>query len=403
MNSQFRPALAQRAAGLLLCLFVFSIPWEKSVQMPGVATLSHAIGVLTFLAAAIAAVQRGSIRSPLRPPNLALCLAAVFVLWTGLSYFWSLDRHASGIRIATLAELLGMAWLIWDTCRDSQLQIRLMQSYVWGAVLASAGAGFRYFEGLQTYYRRYAAPGFEPNDFGLVLALSLPLALYLALGTSRLMRWCNRAAAMVVLSALLLTGSRTALVSAFVAFGFVLWTWHKADWGQRASGALLLLFLVLGLRGFAPEATRNRLATVTNELIAGTMHNRTVIWKAGLRVLRHHPILGVGAGAYPEAVRPQLGVPGRPGHSYVAHNTFLSVLVEYGAVGFTVYALMLGTLAIYVWTIAGTERALWAIMLAVWAVGVSTLTWEHHKPTWLVFALILTEWGRPWRAGGFEE
>jgi O-antigen ligase len=278
-----------------------------------------------------------------------------------------------------------------------------MQSYVWGAVAASAGAGLRFFQGQQTYYRRYAAAGFDPNDFGLILALSIPLALYLALRTGNLMRWCNRAAAMLVLCALLLTGSRTALVATFVAFGFALWTWRKADRGQRTSSALLLLFLLLGLYGFAPVATRERLATVTTELTRGTLHKRTLIWKAGLKVLRRHPVLGVGAGAYPEAVRPQLGTPGVPGHQYVAHNTFLSVLVECGGIGFGVYALLLGTLAMYVWTLPSAERALWTIMLAVWAAGVSTLTWEHYKPSWLIVALIMTEWGRPWRTAGLRE
>lgn len=399
MNDAPPSGFAARSTAFLLSLFVFSIPWEKSLQVPGIATLSHLLGILTFFTAAVAAARRRS----LRPPNLALVLAAVFVLWSALTYFWSLDHQATIRRVVTLAELLAMVWIVWDTCRDSILQTRLMQAYVWGAVAACASAGLRFFHGQQTYYHRYAAAGFEPNDFGLVLALSLPLALYLALGAGRLRKWCNRAAAMVVVCGLLLTGSRTALVAAFAAFGFALWTWRKADPGQRASGALLFLFLLLGLYGFAPVATRQRLATTTTELTRGTLHNRTTIWKAGLRVLRRHPILGIGAGAYPEAVRPQLGTPGVPGAQYVAHNTFLSVLVECGAIGFALYALLLGTVAMYVWTLPSTERALWAIMLAVWAVGVSTLTWEHYKPSWLIVALIMTEWGRPWRTAGLPE
>ena len=395
MNSRPRRDFAARAARLLLCLFVFSIPWEKSVQMPGIATLSHLLGILAFTAAAIGAARRGS----LRPPNLALVLSAVFVLWAAMTWLWSVDRQATVTRVITLAELVVMVWLIWDICRDSVLQRQLLQAYVWGAVAASAGAFLRFAQGQQTYWLRYAAAGFDPNDFGLILALSIPIALYLALGAGTLMRWCNRAASMVVMCALLLTGSRTALVAAFAAFGFALWTWRRADWGQRTSSALLLAFLLLGLYGFAPAPTRQRLATVTTELTKGTLHNRTTIWKAGIRVLRHHPVRGIGAGAYPEAVRPQLGTPRVRGAQYVAHNTFLSVLVECGAIGFGIYALLLGTLAVYVWTLPPTERALWAIMLAVWAIGVSTLTWEQYKPSWLLVGLIMTDWGCSWRSG----
>jgi hypothetical protein len=38
---------------------------------------------------------------------------------------------------------------------------------------------------------------------------------------------------------------------------------------------------------------------------------------------------------------------------------------------------------------AGLDRLLWAVMLAVWTVGVNTLSWEIRKPTWLLFALVL--------------
>jgi O-antigen ligase len=127
---------------------------------------------------------------------------------------------------------------------------------------------------------------------------------------------------------------------------------------------------------------------------------RSTIWKTGLKVLRQHPVAGIGAGAYPEAVKPWLGVPGVPGHFYVAHNTFLSVLVECGAIGFLFYGLMLVAAVVYVWTLPATERALWAVMLAVWTIGVSTLTWEQYKPSWLILSLIMTEWGLPWGQTG---
>jgi hypothetical protein len=49
---------------------------------------------------------------------------------------------------------------------------------------------------------------------------------------------------------------------------------------------------------------------------------------------------------------------------------------------------------VFIWTLPSTERALWTVTLAAWAVGVSTLTWEHYKPTWLLFALVMTAWAR---------
>jgi O-antigen ligase len=277
-----------------------------------------------------------------------------------------------------------------------------MQAYVLGAVAASASAYFRYFNDLQTYWRRYAAAGFDPNDFGLILAISSPIALDLAM-RGGLAGWLNRAAVVLVIGAVLLTASRMAMVTTFAAFAFPFLVWKQSGWVPRAASVLLLAVMILGVFRFAPAPARQRLSTITTELTTGTLHNRTTIWKTGLKLYPRHPVAGIGAGAYPEAVKPVLGVPGVPGHFYVAHNTFLSVLVECGGVGFVIFGLMLMVVAVYVWTMQPVERALWAVVLAVWAIGVSTLTWEQYKPTWLILALIMTEWGLPWRQAAPKE
>lgn len=396
MNARSQTGFVERAAWVVLWIFVFSIPLEKTVWVPGIGTIARLLGILAFAAGAVAVVRRGR----LRRPNLALLLAALFVLWTALTYFWSLAPALTAAQSFTFAQLLAMLWLIWELCRGPQRQAQLMQAYVGGTVLASLDTLIRYAQGQQTYYRRYAATGFEPNEFGLTVALSIPLALYLAGQARGWMRWAYRGAVVMAISAVYLTASRTALIATFIAFGFMVLTWRTSERSQRVSCAVLFALLILGLVRFAPTASRQRLATIPTELTQGTLHNRTQIWKAGLKVLRRHAILGVGSGAYPEAVRPALGTPSVPGHRYVAHNTFLSVLVECGAIGFAIYALLLGVLVTFVWMMPSAERALWLVMLAVWAAGVSTLTWEQRKPGWLLFALITTGWARSfWPAG----
>ena len=396
MSPPPRTGIARRAAWALVCLLVFSMPWEKSIMLPGLGTFTRLVGMLAFAGGVAAAVERRS----LRRPNLAMAFAALFAAWSGATWLWSLDRAATLTRATTLAELFAMLWLIWDACRGPARQRQLMQAYVWGAVAASATAWVRYLEHQQTYYRRYAAAGFDPNDFGLILALAIPPALYLALEARGWRRWCYQGAVLAVVSAVVLTASRTALVATLVALVFALWTWRRADIWLKVTTVLMFLLLAVGTLQFAPAPARNRLATLPTELSGGTFHGRTRIWKAGLKVLKRHPVRGVGAGAYPAAVRPWLGVPGVPGHFYVAHNTFLSVLVECGAIGFALYALYLATLAFYIRAMPPVERALWAVVAAAWTVGVSTLTWEQYKPSWLMAALIMTAWARSYWAAG---
>jgi O-antigen ligase len=166
---------------------------------------------------------------------------------------------------------------------------------------------------------------------------------------------------------------------------------------QRWSGVALAALTLFGAFGLAPKEARERIATTTAEITQGTLHKRTTIWKAGLRSWKRFPLRGAGAGAYPDAVEPLIGVPPRAGHEYVAHNTFLSILVETGAIGFKLWLVIAVLLAIFVWVMRPNEVALWSVALVVWAIGASTLTWEHRKPTWLISALIMTEWARSFR------
>lgn len=391
------PAWFERAvAWPLLWVLVFSIPWEKSLMVAGVGTITHLLGVLAVLAGIAAVAQRRA----LRRPNLVLMLAAAFVLWNATTLLWSYAPAATEAKALTLGQLLVMVWLIWELCGTAARETALLAAYVAGAAVSSALTILRFAQGLQTYYRRYAATGFEPNDLGLTVALSIPLALHLALRGRGSQRWVWRGAVALAIAAILLSASRTALVVSFAGFGYSLWTWRKSDLSQKISCLVLLSLLVLGPLYLAPLYSRQRLATLLDEATTGTLHNRTQIWKAGVKVFLERPLIGVGAGGYPEAVRPRLGTPAIAGHRYVAHNTYLSVLVESGSIGFGLFALTILTLAAFVWMMPPMERALWSVMLLVCGVGVMTLTWEHRKPVWFIAALITTAWARSYRPEG---
>lgn len=377
-------------AWVLVWLLVFSMPWEKSLWVPHIGTISQFLGIGAFAAGVFDALRRRAIRRP----NAVLLSATLMVGWFSLTYLWSLDQPATLLRIKTFLELLALIWLIWDQCRGPARQRQLLTAYVFGAMAASGIAFWRYAHHQQTYYLRYAASGFDPNDFGLILALSIAPAMYLMRRGPGLLRWTVAAALVTIIPAILLTASRTALVAALVALVFALLTWRGADVAYRVATALGILALALGPFLLAPAPQRTRLQTLPSELNRGTLHGRTRIWKAGLKAFKRRPICGVGSGAYPEAVAPMLGRPSVPGAQYVAHNTFLSILVETGLIGFALFALLGVLLAFFIAGMRAPERTLWGVMLAVWATGVSTLTWEQYKPTWLIVALIMTEWAR---------
>jgi O-antigen ligase len=134
------------------------------------------------------------------------------------------------------------------------------------------------------------------------------------------------------------------------------------------------------------------------EFAQGTLTGRTVIWKAGWELFRDHPFLGIGANAFRLIVSRVLAEPihaDEYGSASMpaAHNTFLSVLVELGVIGFALFCALLGALALSLRAMPPFQQKLWIVCLAVWVVGVSSLTWEMRKPTWFFLGLLTAQCG----------
>jgi type II secretory pathway pseudopilin PulG len=67
----------------------------------------------------------------------------------------------------------------------------------------------------------------------------------------------------------------------------------------------------------------------------------------------------------------------------LAHNSFLSVLVELGIVGLALFGIILSIALIEVVRQPKWDARFWLTMLAMWLVGASALTYEYRKATWL--------------------
>jgi O-antigen ligase len=143
--------------------------------------------------------------------------------------------------------------------------------------------------------------------------------------------------------------------------------------GVAGGGATLVYSLV-------PKDIFKRLAEGTQ---ADTFQIRMRLWKAGLQYFTEHPFIGSGVGNFRAAVSPRIA------ETIVAHNTFIELLAEEGIIGFTImcaFWLMLGRM---VYLMRREDRLFWATVFLVWAVCVSTLSWEFNKSTWFIYACLM--------------
>jgi len=374
---------AGRVAFAFLWLFVLSFPAEKAFEIPGLGTVSRLFGLMALGAGVLAAIADRRLR-PLSRTHAAL---AVFVLWATLTVRWSLAPDDTAVKVQTYLQLLGMAWLIWEFCPTGARIAGVMRAYVFGTFYADYDTFHRWLGARQTYYQRYATAGFDPNDLALTLALSIPLSFYLARRARRSRAWIYWLQIAMAFLTILLSASRTGFLTACLAAAIVPLGARYMGRTERRLIAVGLLAVVAGAVAVIPAASWKRLSTIGAEVSSGSFNSRSLIWSSGFEEFKKRPLAGVGAGAYPRAVEPVMGWPA--GWRVVAHNTFFSVLVETGIVGFALFATVLGMLVAAVKRMAALDRLLWSVMLAVWAVGVGTLSWEIRKPTWLLFALLV--------------
>jgi O-antigen ligase len=375
-----------------LWLLVFAMPWEDAITISGFGTSVRLIGIVTLGLGVLAVVERGRVRRP----ALGHIVMALFVVLAVLSYLWSLYPEGTLIEAFSYVQLFIMVWLIWELAPGVQEQMHLMRAYVFGTFVSGIDTLYLFLSHQESVYQRYAGAKLDANDLGLIMALSIPMSYYLLIQNHGRMVWLYRVHLILAGTTILLTASRGATLATVVALTIVPLTQARLGGRQRVALLLTVILLIGGILFFVPETSWERLATVPTEFEQGTFTGRTIIWKAGWEIFRVHPFVGIGANAFRVIVSRELAEPIRMGEADPAppaHNTFLSVLVEQGVLGFAVFCGMLGALAISLRGMPPFPQRLWIVSLAVWVVGVSSLTWEMRKPTWFFFGLLMAQCG----------
>jgi O-antigen ligase len=274
--------------------------------------------------------------------------------------------------------------ILWDLYRTPERIVAGLQAYVLGAYTAIVGA-IANFLGSNAFYTnmsRYSVGDTNPDGFGFIVALGVPIACYLAASRElpRMFRFVNLAYLPLAFLGIALSGTRTASVAAAIGLLYGLATFTRLRFAARLAVVALLagaLFFLLPIVQSLPSF--QRLGTTPTEVTEGDLNGRLAQWQQGFTAFTEHPVIGVGANGY-RSVNTL---------DKVAHNSYLSVLVELGLVGFGLFAVILWIVARTARQLPRWDRRFWTTVLVVWAIGASTLTWEHRKTTWLFLTFIV--------------
>jgi O-antigen ligase len=367
----------------LSLVFIFMLPWEGVIQLPGgVGTAAKFVGLTVGALWLVDVVVTGR----LRKPDAFLGATCIFVAWNALSVLWSAAPGQSIGQVATFAQCLGFVYVLWDLYRTRAAVLTGLQAYVLGVYVAVGSAAANYFSAnpFYTHYERFSPGLTHPDGFGFMVAMGIPIAWYLAgpAGTSKLSltRVVNYAFIPTAFVGIAFSGTRSAAIAAVPGMAFGLASLTRLRLSARIAVFVLLtaaLFFLLPV--VEPLKSFQRMGTIRAEATEGDLNGRTNQWSEGLDAFGEHPALGVGANMY-RSVN-SLG--------HVAHNSFLSVLVQLGLIGFVLFGIILIIVVIYAFLQPRWDRNFWLTLLSVWAIGAFTLTWEDRKTTWLFLGLVV--------------
>jgi O-antigen ligase len=359
-------------------VLIFVIPLENSIMITNVGTLSRMVGMVVAAVWLLAVVIEGE----LRRPGLFHGLVTSFIAWAALSLFWTVDPPETFRMVRTYIQLLVLVYLLWDLY-STPTRIRAgLQAYVLGAYIAIASVVFNLMTGSTGSFNRYTVEGFNADTAGLMLALGMPMAWGLGILQTRehrggLLRWLNLSYMPLAFLGIALTATRTALISTIPAILFAVASLARLSPGRRLIAGTVAVAGVLAVAPLIPEVSVERFLTTGTEISTGALGGRGHIWKLGLQTYAQHPVLGVGAGAFKAAV----------GIGKVAHNVFISILVELGIVGIALFLGVLGVALANAMKHPPWGTRFWLTLLLIWFIGASSLSWERRKLTWLVLTL----------------
>ncbi len=260
-------------------------------------------------------------------------LFALFYLIATASYF----THRVGARWETSPFVsytsFFLLFFVTLTVVDSLRRLRIVLLIAIGSFAYASLYVVREWQKYHSLYEGFR-PGWvvgDPNYFTASALLILPLAFYLMLerrpGWERL--FCL-GSLIVILLGLTLAASRGGFLGLVAALLFFV-----LNSRQRARNLALVALLVLPLSLISPASPVARLlhpgGTETE-----AQQNRLVAWKAGLRMIQAHPLVGIGLGNF----KPLMAVYADPDVKVesVAHNVYIEIAAEMGIPALLVFA-----------------------------------------------------------------
>jgi len=377
IKNEIQHGLIYKITLFFLLIFIFLIPWGDGLWDG----LSRIFGTISFGMAFLLLIMEGTHKNF----SYFHVFSLFFWAWVIFSVTWTLDFDEGEYMAGRAFQIMLLPFLFTLVITNRKSIIYAYQSYVLGNIVASSIIVYNFLNGIQSpYYNRFTVKNIETDSMSIFLALSIPMAAYLA---SRLdkkwKRLFNLFAIPLIMFAIFLTGTRTGSIVAVFGIAYWLFTHRHASFKIKTSILIVFILSIITVASFAPKASIDRVFSAKKSLKSGDLNSRTRIWKASFSQWKKRPMLGVGLGG--------LGVALSREHVNFkeAHNTYIHLMTENGIIGLTLYLLVLMSVLYLILQAPFNEKVFLLSLFMVIIVSQLTLHTQIGKETWFVLTMLV--------------
>ncbi|MCE5980733.1 O-Antigen ligase [compost metagenome] len=400
-------ALYKRPAWGLLAIITL-VPLEglfKDSQLTATKLIGAALALVLVLQLAVKQLPAERLRSPMWRLLLGFLALYLLSLWASDSSEMSLG-HFRELAVGLL--LFGITLLIGRDLNLPMMYRLVTLSVGLTCIMAMVSAKYQ-DEG------RAAGLLEDPNLFAMLIAIAVPMALWLVFNSPRRLHklfWI--ACCILLLAGMTKTNSRSGLVVLLISLGIVLvhYRTQVAHLRPRHLGFAMLGLAILlpTLVALMPESYVARIQSLAllksgvNAFKDDSLGRRSSYIVVGSKMIREHPVLGTGPGTFPlhyatTGYAKAFSANRKVGDLYRrAHNTYLEIFSEVGIpagilfVGLVLMALYNVWYARRLWLRQGDHAQadllthLCMSMLAI-SLFLMFLSAPNHKYLWIMLAL----------------
>jgi O-antigen ligase len=267
------------------------------------------------------------------------CLSVVVSVLKGLPAGFLL------IKASTIISLILYYFVVNYATRTREDLRLVLWSFVLGSAVTAlpAALGIESADTVVTAGERFRGLSGQVNILGFDMMMAVPIALGLFLsvraGPQRLVL---AFASLMIVMGMLLSLSRTALVSAAAMWMLGMYRFRRID---SLRYLLPALALGVGVVALAPESVTQRVMSITDPAERArdqSVQSRLQQFEYSLRAFASNPVIGVGFLGFTHWLSTQRSQPGMPDEQHVIHNAYLRLAAEQGAIGLGLYLAILG-------------------------------------------------------------